>query len=128
MQRLRTVTSLDVSAVAGHHAMPAALLFQIRKKSGNFVDGQGNLERTWKVREKSGNLKINGYGRQSSKKYSVQEGKACTFSLDSLSPFLPHRRLLLKERICSHGEQILSFKSNPKFEVIQLAVLKANSS
>ena len=29
------------------------------------MDGQGNLERTWKVREKSGNLKINGYGRQS---------------------------------------------------------------
>ena len=27
MQRLRTVTSLDVGAVAGHHAMPAALLF-----------------------------------------------------------------------------------------------------
>ena len=25
------------------------------------MDGQGNLERTWKVREKSGNLKINGY-------------------------------------------------------------------
>ena len=36
------------------------------EKSGNFVDGKGNLERTWKVREKSGNLKINGYGRQSS--------------------------------------------------------------
>ena len=34
-------------------------------KSGNFVDCQGKLERTWKVREKSGNLKINGYGRQS---------------------------------------------------------------
>ena len=31
------------------------------------MDGQGNLERTWKVRGKSGNLKINGYGRQSSK-------------------------------------------------------------
>ena len=29
------------------------------------MDGQGNLERTWKVREKSGNLKINGYGRRS---------------------------------------------------------------
>ena len=27
MHRLRTVTYLDVSAVAGHHAMPAALLF-----------------------------------------------------------------------------------------------------
>ena len=26
MHRLRTVTSLDVRAVAGHHAMPAALL------------------------------------------------------------------------------------------------------
>ena len=39
--------------------------FQAREKSGNFVDGQGNLERTWKVREKSGNLKINGCGRQS---------------------------------------------------------------
>ena len=37
-------------------------LFQVREKSGNVVDGQGNLERTWKVREKSGNLKINGYG------------------------------------------------------------------
>ena len=32
VQRLRTVTSLDVSAVAGHHAMPAALLF-INSKS-----------------------------------------------------------------------------------------------
>ena len=29
MQRLRTVTLLDVSAVAGHHAMPAALLLNI---------------------------------------------------------------------------------------------------
>ena len=30
------------------------------------MDGQGNLEKTWKVRNKSGNLKINGYGRQTS--------------------------------------------------------------
>ena len=28
------------------------------------MDGRGSLERTWKVREKSGNLKINGYGKQ----------------------------------------------------------------
>ena len=41
--------------------------FKVRENSGNFVDGQGNLERTWKVRQKSGNLKMNGYGRQSSK-------------------------------------------------------------
>ena len=30
------------------------------------MDSQGNLERTWKVREKSENLKINSYGRQTS--------------------------------------------------------------
>ena len=29
------------------------------------MGGQGNLERTWKFKEKSGNLKINAYGRQS---------------------------------------------------------------
>ena len=28
------------------------------------MDAQGNLERTWKFREKSGNSKIKGYGRQ----------------------------------------------------------------
>ena len=38
----------------------------VSEKSGNFVDGQGNLERTWKVGEKSGNLNIHGNGRQSS--------------------------------------------------------------
>ena len=40
--------------------------FQVKEKSGNFVDDQGNLERTWEVREMSGILKINGCGRQSS--------------------------------------------------------------
>ena len=54
------------------------------KKSGNFVDDQGNLERTWKVREKSGNLKINGYGSLQTI-YSVQKGDGYTFSWDSLS-------------------------------------------
>ena len=28
------------------------------------MDGQGNLEMTGKIRENSGNLKINSYGRQ----------------------------------------------------------------
>ena len=27
------------------------IFFQVREKSGKNVDGQGNLERTWKVRE-----------------------------------------------------------------------------
>ena len=35
------------------------------------MNGQGNLERTWKVRQKSRNLKINGYGRQSSEKLFI---------------------------------------------------------
>ena len=39
--------------------------------SGNFFAGQRNLERTWKVREKSENLKINGYGMQSSENLSL---------------------------------------------------------
>ena len=30
------------------------------------MNGQGNLARTWKVRETTGTLKINGYGRKSS--------------------------------------------------------------
>ena len=39
--------------------------FQVKEKSGSFASGQEYLKRTWKVREESGNLKINGYGRQS---------------------------------------------------------------
>ena len=54
--------------------------FQVREKSGNFVDGQGNLERTWKVKEKSGNLKINGYGSLQKFYLFRKEGKGCTFS------------------------------------------------
>ena len=54
--------------------------FQVREKSGNFVDGQGNLERTLKVREKSGNLKIDSYGILPKIIYSVQKGKGYTFS------------------------------------------------
>ena len=45
------------------------------------MDGQGNLERTWKVREKSGNLKKKmSVAGSLHKIYSVQEGKGCTFS------------------------------------------------
>ena len=39
------------------------------------MGSQVNLERTWKVREKSGNLKINGYGRQSSKNSFSSRGE-----------------------------------------------------
>ena len=36
------------------------------------MDGLENLERTSNIREKSGNLKINGYGRQSSENLFIQ--------------------------------------------------------
>ena len=39
------------------------------------MDGQGNLKRTWKVREKSEDLKINGYGRQSSENLFSSRGE-----------------------------------------------------
>ena len=47
------------------------------------MDGQGNLERTWKVREFEKWLSQVVF-----KKFicSVQEGKGCTFSGDSLNP------------------------------------------
>ena len=51
--------------------MENEIFFQVREKSRNFVDGQGNLERTWKVSEKSENLKINVFGRQTSEKLFI---------------------------------------------------------
>ena len=79
------------------------------------MDGQGNLEKTWKVREKSGNLKINGYGRHTSENlFILFKREKDVLSRDSLSHLPPHWGLLLKERICSLGEQILSFMSNPQ--------------
>ena len=35
------------------------------------MDGQGNLKRTWKVREKSESSRINGYGRHSNENLFV---------------------------------------------------------
>ena len=43
------------------------------------MDGQGNLERTWKVREKLGNLKINSCGRQSSENLFCSRGERLYF-------------------------------------------------
>ena len=51
------------------------------------MDGQGNLERTWKVRGKSGNLKINGYDRQTSEVYLFfSRGENMYFLMRQLSP------------------------------------------
>ena len=62
--------------------LESEFFFQVREKSGHFVDGQGNLEGTWKVREKSGNLKIHSYSRQSSENLFILfggGGGGCTF-------------------------------------------------
>ena len=45
------------------------------------MDGKGTLERTWKVREKSVNLKINGYGRQFSENLFCSRGKRMFFEI-----------------------------------------------
>ena len=79
--------------------------------------GQGNFEGTWKVKKKSGNLKINGYGKQTSDNiiaFCSKWGKDA-LAHEIVKAYLPpHWGLLLKERICSLGEQILSFQSNPQ--------------
>ena len=53
--------------------------FQVREKSGNFVDGQGNLERTQGKVSKFENKWL-WQAVFSKFIYSVQEGKGCTFS------------------------------------------------
>ena len=72
----------------------------------------GNLEMTWKVRENSENLKINGCIILQKTHLFSSRGKD-VLSLQKVRAHLrPHLGLLIQERICSHGEQILSFKSN----------------
>ena len=44
------------------------------------MDSQGNLEKTCKVREKSGNLKKMAVAGSLQKVYSAQKRKGCTFS------------------------------------------------
>ena len=65
---------------------------------------------------KSGNLKINGYGKQSSQNLFIlfKRGRDA-HSHEIVKAHLPlHWGLLLKERICFPREQILSFKSSPQ--------------
>ena len=76
------------------------------------MDGQGNLERIWKVRE----FEINGYDRQTSENlFILFKREKDVLSHEIVYAHLsPHWGLLLKERFCSLREQILSFKSNPQ--------------
>ena len=93
-------------------------------RSGNFVYGQGNLERTWKVWEKSGIVKINGYGKQSSENLFIlfKRGKDVHSHeiLISLSPSPSPLGATLK----GNGSQFFLLRVTPKFEVLQLTPLK----
>ena len=78
------------------------------------MDGQGNLERTLKVGEKSGNLKINGYGRQSSENLFIQfrRGKDVLSHEIFLSPSPSSLGATIK------GKKFFPFRVTLKFEVI----------
>ena len=80
------------------------------------MDCKGNLERTWKAREKSCNVKINGYGRQSPEILFrlFKRGKYV------LSREIVQAHLLFiwgyseRKEFVPLGELILSFKSSPQ--------------
>ena len=93
------------------------------------MDDQENLERTWKVREKSENSKIIGYGRQSSEElFILSKRRKDVHSREIvLSHLPPHWGLLLKKRICSHGEQIFSIKSNPQIRSDTVNTIKVKN-
>ena len=56
--------------------------FPDQGKVREFCGWPGKFRKTWKVREKSGNLKINAYGRQSSENLFIlfKRGKDVHFS------------------------------------------------
>ena len=84
-----------------------------------FFPGQGKVRefcrwlRTLKVKEKSGNLKINGYGTQSLENIFVKQKGVLSHEI-VFARLPPHWGLLLKKKICSLGEQSLSLNSNPR--------------
>ena len=68
------------------------------------MDGQGNLEMTWKVREFENKWLWQAVSRKFI--YSVQEGKGCTLSLDSLSSSPSSLGATLK------GKNLLAWRAN----------------
>ena len=80
---------------------------------GKFRKG---LESQGKVRDFDNTVHVNGYGRQSSENLFIlfKRGKDVHSHEIVSAHLLLHWGLLLKERICSLEEQILSFKSNPQ--------------
>ena len=78
------------------------------------MDGQGNLERTWKVRQVR-EFENKWLWQAVFRKFILFKRGKDVHSHEILEAHLPsHWGLRLKERICSLGEQILSFKINPQ--------------
>ena len=72
---------------------------------------------------------INGYGRQSSENLSIlfKRGKVVLSHELVKADLSPHWGLLFKERICSHVEQILSFKSNLQIRRNTVSTIKVKN-
>ena len=98
--------------------------FQVREKSGNVVAGQGNLERTWKVREFENKWLWHTVFRKFM--YSVQEGKGCTEMY--MSQAKPISLLIggysSRKEFAPLGSKFFTLRVTPKFEVIQFVPLK----
>ena len=86
--QISTVNAKSVDPSQTSHSVASDLDLHCLQKDMLESNGQGNLEKTWKVKEKSGNLKINGYGSLQ-KIMFCSLGKGCTFSLVSQSPSVP---------------------------------------
>ena len=88
------------------------------------MDGQGNLERTWKVREESGNLKINSYGRQSSENLFCSRGERMHFLMRLSKPIsLLSGGYSYRKKFAPLGSKFFPIRVTPKLEEIQLAPL-----
>ena len=85
-------------------------------KLGNFWCLDREIGKGLKSQGKVGEFENNWLWQSSENILILNKGKGCTFLSASPETAPPHQGLQLKERLCSMGEQILSFKSNPKFQ------------
>ena len=85
------------------------------------MDGQENLERTWKVREKSGNLKIKGMAGSFQKIYLFcSRGERMYFLMRKSKPISSSFGAILKEKkIAPLRSKFFPLRVTPKLEVKQ---------
>ena len=87
------------------------------------MDGQGNLERTWKVREKSGNLKINSHGSLQKIYFFCSKGEKLYFLMRQSKPVsLFIGGYSERKEFAPLGSKFFPLRVPSTFEVIQLAL------